>query len=107
MFRHCHHEVERLGKPARRALPDSLALGQERKDARPGDQNRNRPVPGPGRGGGARPARGGHIVVVDDSEVEDDLVRDMTEVLTSMCARLYGKRGATNRAKKALEAADA
>ena len=34
------------------------------------------------------------LVVVDDSEVEDDLVRDVTEVLTSLCARLYGKRGA-------------
>lgn len=49
-------------------------------------------------------ARGGRIVVLDDSEVEDDLVRDMTEVLTSFCARLYGRRGAKNRADKALKA---
>lgn len=49
-------------------------------------------------------ARGGKIVVLDDSEVEDDLVRDMTEVLTSFCARLYGPRGAKNRASKALKA---
>lgn len=49
-------------------------------------------------------ARGGRIVVLDDSEVEDDLVRDMTEVLTSFCARLYGRRGVKNRADKALKA---
>ncbi len=49
--------------------------------------------------------RGGEIVVIDDDEVGDDLVRDMTEVLTSMCARLYGKRSAARRAEKALAAA--
>ena len=31
-----------------------------------------------------------------------DLVRDMTEVLTSVCAQLYGRHGARNRAMKAL-----
>ncbi|PTQ52268.1 MAG: hypothetical protein HSCHL_0469 [Hydrogenibacillus schlegelii] len=31
-------------------------------------------------------------------------MRDMTEVLTSLAARLYGKRSARRRAKKALEA---
>ena len=45
------------------------------------------------------------LVVVDSAEVDDDLVRDMTEILTSMCARLYGKRAAQNRAKRALAAA--
>jgi putative resolvase len=44
-------------------------------------------------------------VVIDDGEVDDDLVRDMTEVLTSFCARLYGKRSARNRAEKALRCA--
>ena len=44
----------------------------------------------------------GRLVVVDDSEVSDDLVRDMTEVLTSFCARLYGRRSARNRALKAV-----
>ncbi len=34
----------------------------------------------------------------------DDLVRDMIEVLTSMCARLYGRRGARNRAMRAITA---
>lgn len=50
-------------------------------------------------------ATGRRIVVIDDSEVEDDLVRDMTEVLTSFCARLYGRRSASRRAKAALRAA--
>ena len=52
-------------------------------------------------------AHGRRLVVLDDGEVEDDLVRDMVEVLTSFCARLYGRRSAKNRAKKALEAAAA
>ncbi len=50
-------------------------------------------------------ARGGGVLVLDDREIEDDLVRDMTEVLTSMCARLYGRRSARRRAQKAVEAA--
>jgi predicted site-specific integrase-resolvase len=31
-----------------------------------------------------------------------DLVRDATELLTSLCARLYGQPSAANRAKRAL-----
>jgi len=50
-------------------------------------------------------AAGRRLVVLDEGEVQDDLVRDMAEVLTSFCARLYGRRGAKNRARKALEAA--
>ena len=49
-------------------------------------------------------AQGRRIVVVDPSEVKDDLVQDMIEVLTSFCARLYGRRSARNKAEKALEA---
>ncbi|MFA3834753.1 IS607 family transposase [Streptomyces aureus] len=52
-------------------------------------------------------ATGRRLVVLDDGEVEDDLVRDMVEDLTSFCARLYGRRGAKDRVKKALEAAAA
>jgi putative resolvase len=43
--------------------------------------------------------------VADDGETTDDLVRDVIEVLTSSCARLYGRRGARNRALRALTAA--
>jgi putative resolvase len=32
-------------------------------------------------------------------------VRDMIEVLTSFCARLYGRRGARNRALRAVTCA--
>jgi len=49
-------------------------------------------------------AQGRRIVVTDHGEAEDDLVRDMIEVLTSMCARLYGRRGARNRAMRAVTA---
>lgn len=50
-------------------------------------------------------ASGRSLIVVDNSEVDNDLVRDMTEVLTSFCARLYGRRSARNKAKAALEVA--
>ncbi|WP_327667181.1 MULTISPECIES: IS607 family transposase [unclassified Streptomyces] len=52
-------------------------------------------------------ASGRRLVVLEDGEFEGDLVRDMVEVLTSFCARLYGRRSAKNRAEKALEAAAA
>ena len=51
-------------------------------------------------------ASGRRLVVLDDGEGDDDLVRDMVEVLTSFCARLYGKRSARSRAEKALECAE-
>ena len=44
-------------------------------------------------------------VVVGLGETTDDLVRDMTGVLASMCARLYGRRGARNWAMRAVTAA--
>ena len=47
-------------------------------------------------------AQGRRLVVLDSGEGTDDLVRDMVEVLTSLCARLYGGRSARNRAIKAL-----
>ncbi|MBQ0894346.1 IS607 family transposase [Micromonospora sp. U56] len=48
---------------------------------------------------------GRRLLVVDPAEVDDDLVRDVTEILTSLCARLYGRRAAANRARRAVEAA--
>ena len=52
-------------------------------------------------------AQGRRLLVVDPAEVDDDLVRDVTEILTSLCARLYGRRSAANRARRAVEAAQA
>ena len=49
--------------------------------------------------------RGSRILVMDEGELEDDLVRDVTEVMTSLCARLYGPRSAKLRAERALAAA--
>jgi putative resolvase len=51
-------------------------------------------------------AHGRRLVVLDDGEVADDLIRDMVEVLTSFCARLYGRRSARNRALKAVRCAE-
>ena len=44
------------------------------------------------------------LQVMNQTECNDDLVQDMVDVLTSFCARLYGKRAARNRAQRALEA---
>ena len=44
------------------------------------------------------------LLIINDSEYKDDLVQDFIDVVTSMCARIYGRRSAKNRAKKALEA---
>jgi predicted site-specific integrase-resolvase len=50
-------------------------------------------------------AQGRWLLVVEEREVDDDLVGDITEVLTLMCARLYGRRSAKRRAERALTAA--
>lgn len=49
-------------------------------------------------------AHGRTVVVLDDVELPDDLARDLTEVLTSMCAHLYGRRSASRRAAAAVVA---
>jgi putative resolvase len=49
-------------------------------------------------------AQGRKIVVVEAKEVDDDVVRDLHEVIVSMCARLYGKRSARHRADRAVQA---
>jgi predicted site-specific integrase-resolvase len=49
-------------------------------------------------------ATGRRLIVVDAGEMKDDMVQDMIDVLTSFCARLYGRRSAKNRAIRALEA---
>ena len=50
-------------------------------------------------------AQGRKLIIVDDRECDDDLVCDMSEVLTSFCARLYGRRSAKRKAEQALKAA--
>ena len=52
-------------------------------------------------------AQGRRLLVADPAEMDDDLVRDVTEILTWLCARLYGRRAATNRVKRAVAAATA
>jgi predicted site-specific integrase-resolvase len=49
-------------------------------------------------------AQGRKLMLMESSEVKDDLVEDMIEVLTWFCARLYGRRSAPNKARKALQA---
>ena len=50
-------------------------------------------------------AQGRRVLVAGPGETADDLMRDMTEVLTSMGAGLDGRRGARNRALRAVTAA--
>ena len=52
-------------------------------------------------------AQGRRLLAVDPAEVDDDLVRDVTEILTSLCARLYGRRAAKKRAERIAAAVTA
>lgn len=52
-------------------------------------------------------ASGRRLLVVDPAEVDDDLVPDVTEILTSLCARLYGRRAAASRAARGVAALEA
>ena len=46
--------------------------------------------------------QGRGLLVVDPAEVDEDRVRNVTEMLTLLCARLYGRRSATERAGRAI-----
>lgn len=48
---------------------------------------------------------GRRVVVLDDAETADDLVGDVTEVLTWLCARWSGRRSASRRAARAVAVA--
>jgi putative resolvase len=48
-------------------------------------------------------ASGRKLQIINQSEIDNDLVRDMIDLLTSFCARLYGKRSAKNKAKKVIK----
>lgn len=45
------------------------------------------------------------ILVVSKGEHHLDLTQDFVDVITSLCARIYGRQGARNRARRALKAA--
>lgn len=49
-------------------------------------------------------SQGRSILVADETEEMADIWQDFIDVVTSMCARIYGRRGARNRAKKAVAA---
>lgn len=54
----------------------------------------------------AMKASGRRLLVMNETEDKTDLVQDFVDVVTSMCARIYGRRSARNRAKRALKAAE-
>lgn len=47
---------------------------------------------------------GRKLYVLNETESKQDLVQDFVDVVTSMCARIYGKRSAKNKAQRAMEA---
>ncbi len=49
-------------------------------------------------------SQGRGIMVADETEEMADIWQDFIDVVTSMCARIYGKRGARNLARRAVEA---
>lgn len=49
-------------------------------------------------------AHGATVLVLGDAEPPEDLARDVTEVLTWMCARAYGRGSAARRAAAAVVA---
>ena len=49
-------------------------------------------------------ASGRSVIVMNEVECKDDIVQDLIDVVTSLCAKMYGRRSAKNRAKRALEA---
>ncbi|MFE4582840.1 hypothetical protein [Streptomyces chartreusis] len=55
----------------------------------------------------ALPASGRRLVAVDPCGSADALVRDITEVLTSICACVYERRAANTRAARAVAAGEA
>jgi predicted site-specific integrase-resolvase len=50
-------------------------------------------------------AQGRRLLVVDPPEVDGDLVRDVTEILTSLRAHLYRRWDVADRVRRAVEAA--
>lgn len=53
----------------------------------------------------AMAASGRRVVYINSDETNDDVVQDIVEFMTSVCARMYGKRGAKRRAQRAMKAA--
>ena len=88
--------MDGAGARARRLLagPAATVVVVEHRD-RPGRMNTELAQ-------AALAARHRRLVVLDNSVVTGDLVRDMIEVLTWFCARLHGRRPARNRALKAI-----
>jgi len=49
-------------------------------------------------------SQGGEVLVVEAGEQDLDIMQDFIDVVTSMCARIYGRRAAKNRARRAIAA---
>jgi len=43
------------------------------------------------------------IIVMNETDLKDDIVQDFVDVITSMCSRIYGKRSAKNKREKLIK----
>lgn len=43
------------------------------------------------------------MLVINETEYKDDMVRDMVDILTCFCTRMFGRWPAKNCAKRALK----
>ena len=51
-------------------------------------------------------ASGRHILVINQTEEKKELVQDLVDVCTSLCAKIYGQRSARNRAQRMIVASE-
>ena len=43
------------------------------------------------------------LIVINESELQENLIQDFVDLATSMCAKIYGKRSARNRAERIIK----
>jgi putative resolvase len=48
-------------------------------------------------------AYGRKLIVIDKTELNNDIVKDLVDIITCFCAKIYGKRSGKNKAKKLIE----
>ena len=46
---------------------------------------------------------GRRILILNETEYKNDIIQDFVDLVVSMCARIYGKRGSRNRAERIIK----
>ena len=42
-------------------------------------------------------------LILNETEYKNDIIQDFVDLVVSMCARIYGKRGSRNRAERIIK----